>query len=421
MYNLIYPILNIFEFTFIYKLVILFVNKPAKNRKIEIISFILFYIENSLNYIFINIPLFTLISTVLLLFLFTYNYNISMTLRYSCTVFITCIIVLAEFISYKVYSTDLGGALKKNDHISIKEILIYLLILLCIYYIIKFITCIKSKIAINLYIILISTLCIIFSILISIEDKISGSNIAFSAIIMLCIVAVSIYVYVRLIEYHNENFKIGIIEKQNKYYKQQLLTINKLSKTSKSVKHDYKNHMSVIKSLLDNENFDELKKYVNNICNKISEIEKLNYTENIVINSILSFKIDEVKESCIKYEFNIKIPKDLNINSVDITIILSNLLDNAIEACKRDSKTLNKYINLDLMFKDNLLIIKCKNSFDGFINEKGKNIITRKDNKVDCGIGIFNVENVVKKYNGFMEISYDENNFNVDISLIMPN
>lgn len=421
MYNLIYPILNIFEFTFIYKLVILFVNKPAKNRKIEIISFILFYIENSLNYIFINIPFFTLISTVLLLFLFTYNYNISMTLRYSCTVFITCIIVLAEFISYKVYSTDLGGALKKNDHISIKEILIYLLILLCIYYIIKFITCIKSKIAINLYIILISTLCIIFSILISIEDKISGSNIAFSAIIMLCIVAVSIYVYVRLIEYHNENFKIGIIEKQNKYYKQQLLTINKLSKTSKSVKHDYKNHMSVIKSLLDNENFDELKKYVNNICNKISEIEKLNYTENIVINSILSFKIDEVKESCIKYEFNIKIPKDLNINSVDITIILSNLLDNAIEACKRDSKTLNKYINLDLMFKDNLLIIKCKNSFDGFINEKGKNIITRKDNKVDCGIGIFNVENVVKKYNGFMEISYDENNFNVDISLIMPN
>lgn len=421
MYNLIYPILNIFEFTFIYKLVVLFVNKPAKNRKIEIISFILFYIENSLNYIFINIPFFTLISTVLLLFLFTYNYNISMTLRYSCTVFITCIIVLAEFISYKVYSTDLGGALKKNDHISIKEILIYLLILLCIYYIIKFITCIKSKIAINLYIILISTLCIIFSILISIEDKISGSNIAFSAIIMLCIVAVSIYVYVRLIEYHNENFKIGIIEKQNKYYKQQLLTINRLSKTSKSVKHDYKNHMSVIKSLLDNENFDELKKYVNNICNKISEIEKLNYTENIVINSILSFKIDEIKESCIKYEFNIKIPKDLNINSVDITIILSNLLDNAIEACKRDSKTLNKYINLDLMFKDNLLIIKCKNSFDGFINEKGKNIITRKDNKVDCGIGIFNVENVVKKYNGFMEILYDENNFNVDISLIMPN
>lgn len=421
MYNLIYPILNIFEFTFIYKLVILFVNKPAKNRKIEIISFILFYIENSLNYIFINIPFFTLISTVLLLFLFTYNYNISMTLRYSCTVFITCIIVLAEFISYKVYSTDLGGALKKNDHISIKEILIYLLILLCIYYIIKFITCIKSKVAINLYIILISTLCIIFSILISIEDKISGSNIAFSAIIMLCIVAISIYVYVRLIEYHNENFKIGIIEKQNKYYKQQLLTINRLSKTSKSVKHDYKNHISVIKSLLDNENFDELKKYVNNICNKISEIEKLNYTENIVINSILSFKIDEIKESCIKYEFNIKIPKDLNINSVDITIILSNLLDNAIEACKRDSKTLNKYINLDLMFKDNLLIIKCKNSFDGFINEKGKNIITRKDNKVDCGIGIFNVENVVKKYNGFMEISYDENNFNVDISLIMPN
>ncbi len=87
MYNLIYPILNIFEFTFIYKLVVLFVNKPAKNRKIEIISFILFYIENSLNYIFINIPFFTLISTVLLLFLFTYNYNISMTLRYSCTVF----------------------------------------------------------------------------------------------------------------------------------------------------------------------------------------------------------------------------------------------------------------------------------------------------------------------------------------------
>nr|WP_317356563.1 ATP-binding protein [uncultured Tyzzerella sp.] len=262
---------------------------------------------------------------------------------------------------------------------------------------------------------------LLFNVFILFEDAKNPSSLALSSILVLCIIPSTIYTYIKLIEYNDERLRISIIEKQNKYYEQQLLTINNLNKASKSVKHDYKNHISIIKSLIDNEEFEKLKDYTYDICSKIDNIEKMYFTENIIINSILTFKVDNIKENNINYNFNIKIPKDLKISHVDITIIISNLLDNAIEACIRDLKTINKHINFSLQLKNNLLIIKCNNTFDGILKKTSKGIISRKMNdiNIDCGIGLFNIENIVKKYDGIMELKYDKQIFNVEITLII--
>ncbi|WP_317368495.1 GHKL domain-containing protein [uncultured Tyzzerella sp.] len=417
MCNLIYAILNIIGFIFIYKYIKIFINKPAKNKKIEILSCISGYFISTLTYIFIDVPLVNLFTNVIGIFLIINNYDINLGLKYSCTVLVSCIISLSKIITYQLYGMPILNMLLENKQEKIIFQLTNQVMLFLIYILIKFFTSVQKKIAINLYVILVFTLCMVFNIMVFTEGN---NKIPFSVTIVLYIVIISIYIYVTTIEYNNEKFKISIIKKQNKYYKQQLDTINRLNKVSKSVKHDYKNHISIIKSLLDDEKFLELKEYVDDILGKINHIEKINFTQNIIIDSILNFKIDEIKENNIKYDFNIKIPNDFNINSVDITIILSNLLDNAIEACSIDLKNIDKYILLDLIFKDNLLIIKCKNSFDGVINKKDKYIISRKNNKLESGIGIYNIQNVVKKYNGLMDIEYNEKDFNVDISLIIP-
>lgn len=422
MYVILFLFLNFIEYFIIYKLTKICINKPAKNRKIEILSYIILYLVNCINYLVINIPDIIFIGNVLGIFFIMYNYKISFLLKIAHPTFILCILCLPELLLIKFCLVELKDSFEKNGYVDLWVILFIQTLLCFVYFIIKTIMYFKNrKLIINLYMMIIIILGLLFNVFILFEDAKNPSSLALSSILVLCIIPSTIYTYIKLIEYNDERLRISIIEKQNKYYEQQLLTINNLNKASKSVKHDYKNHISIIKSLIDNEEFEKLKDYTYDICSKIDNIEKMYFTENIIINSILTFKVDNIKENNINYNFNIKIPKDLKISHVDITIIISNLLDNAIEACIRDLKTINKHINFSLQLKNNLLIIKCNNTFDGILKKTSKGIISRKMNdiNIDCGIGLFNIENIVKKYDGIMELKYDKQIFNVEITLII--
>ncbi len=422
MYVILFLFLNFIEYFIIYKLTKICINKPAKNRKIEILSYIILYLVNCINYLVINIPDIIFIGNVLGIFFIIYNYKISFLLKIAHPTFILCILCLPELLLIKFCLVELKDSFEKNGYVDLWVILFIQTLLCFVYFIIKTIMYFKNrKLIINLYMMIIIILGLLFNVFILFEDAKNPSSLALSSILVLCIIPSTIYTYIKLIEYNDERLRISIIEKQNKYYEQQLLTINNLNKASKSVKHDYKNHISIIKSLIDNEEFEKLKDYTYDICSKIDNIEKMYFTENIIINSILTFKVDNIKENNINYNFNIKIPKDLKISHVDITIIISNLLDNAIEACIRDLKTINKHINFSLQLKNNLLIIKCNNTFDGILKKTSKGIISRKMNdiNIDCGIGLFNIENIVKKYDGIMELKYDKQIFNVEITLII--
>ncbi len=422
MYVILFLFLNFIEYFIIYKLTKICINKPAKNRKIEILSYIILYLVNCINYLVINIPAIIFIGNVLGIFFIMYNYKISFLLKIAHPTFILCILCLPELLLIKFCLVELKDSFEKNGYVDLWVILFIQTLLCFVYFIIKTIMYFKNrKLIINLYMMIIIILGLLFNVFILFEDAKNPSSLALSSILVLCIIPSTIYTYIKLIEYNDERLRISIIEKQNKYYEQQLLTINNLNKASKSVKHDYKNHISIIKSLIDNEEFEKLKDYTYDICSKIDNIEKMYFTENIIINSILTFKVDNIKENNINYNFNIKIPKDLKISHVDITIIISNLLDNAIEACIRDLKTINKHINFSLQLKNNLLIIKCNNTFDGILKKTSKGIISRKMNdiNIDCGIGLFNIENIVKKYDGIMELKYDKQIFNVEITLII--
>lgn len=418
MYNIIYTLCNAINFIIIYKLIHIFIEKDAKNKYIEIISYIIYYLFNTINYIFINIPNLTLIINMISIFIIMYNYKIPFIIRISCSIFTISLLMLPEVILYRAFNTSLDNFFSFSRHIDLYLIIFCEILLILIYFIVKLILKINKIMYMNLYIILISIMCIICNILDIIEMNKHNLLFSLSLVIIICISVSSLCVYSRVIKYQDYKLKNTIIEKQNKYYKKHLLTISNFNKTAKSVKHDYKNHINVIKSLLDLYKIDELKEYVNNICDNIEKIEMLNFTENLIIDSILSFKIDELKQNNIKYNFNIKVPNKLNINSLDITIIISNLIDNAIEAINRNYCKDN-FINLEMIIKDNILIIKSKNSFDGIVNKKGNTILSRKNDNINSGIGLFNIKNLVEKYNGLMEINYDKAVFNVDISLII--
>src|SRR5699024_10873185 len=108
--------------------------------------------------------------------------------------------------------------------------------------------------------------------------------------------------------------------------------------------------------------------------------KKLVNTGNIIIDSILNFKLQEADRNNIKVQLELSIPSQLSVTSFDLLVILGNLLDNAINAsCNIEERKRN--INISIRFEKSMLIIKIKNQFNGEILYHGDKIITSNENK----------------------------------------
>ena len=136
---------------------------------------------------------------------------------------------------------------------------------------------------------------------------------------------------------------------------------------------------------------------------------------NIVVDSILNYKLREAKNKGAQIELELKIPRELNIFPFDMGVILGNLLDNAITAVsKRDRE---RKIKVSMYFEKNTVYINIENTFDGnLIIEEGRYKTTNKD-KFNHGFGLLSVKKILEKYNGEIHISSDGQVFTANVLL----
>ncbi|WP_454052836.1 ATP-binding protein [Clostridium sp. Marseille-Q7071] len=161
-------------------------------------------------------------------------------------------------------------------------------------------------------------------------------------------------------------------------------------------------------------NIDEAKKYAKELLKDVQEVNNIVNIENSTILAILNNNLTVAKEKDIEVDLNIDIPKELKVNSMDISIILGNSLSNAIEACENLKK---KYIKLYMYMKGEYLIIKIKNSKkeDVFIDENSYE--TTKIDKENHGFGLKNIKYIVDKYDGLLKIEQSKEEFILNIAM----
>lgn len=188
---------------------------------------------------------------------------------------------------------------------------------------------------------------------------------------------------------------------------------NKMSR----FRHDIKNHYAALAHLLDSGKTQQAREYLRHLTSESTNIKPIINTGNNIVDFILNSKIKKAMENDIKVNCDIVIPPSLSISGVDISVILSNLTDNAIEACQKLAE--NKNINIKMqIYKDNLFI-DISNTYTGEVLLMDDSFISLKKNKTEHGLGIGNVKNIVAKNKGTIDIKYDNNTFNV--SILLPN
>lgn len=151
------------------------------------------------------------------------------------------------------------------------------------------------------------------------------------------------------------------------------------------LRHDMANMIETIHTY-DNPEIQSVKE---DLSNKLRE-QKFFYTKNKIINSILTNKIRIAKEKKIQVDTEISVDRDLLISNIDLISLLSNLLDNSIEALEKE---IDKKLILDIGSTENTLEISIQNSCQ--IVQK-----TKKENPQYHGFGLKIIKEIVSKYKG---------------------
>lgn len=147
---------------------------------------------------------------------------------------------------------------------------------------------------------------------------------------------------------------------------------------------------------------------------KLDDIKSTKYCENELLNIILSVKIEEAKKYDINIELKIEYFIEINTEDIDVCNIFTNLLDNSIEAAKKNE---NKNIKLYIYEKNGYVIIKNENFCKCYKKNKISKFETTKKDKKSHGYGIKIIEKTLEKYNGDLNIRIDNGIFRMIILL----
>ena len=271
------------------------------------------------------------------------------------------------------------------------------------------------------YIILVNSVFIMLKILVRFAEMHGPFQIEQYLIIMevvpqLAIIAITVTIYI-VIEMKKENEErikekqaYNRLETKNDYYEKVEESQNQIRR----LYHDMNNHLYNIQMM--NKSSEDASDYIVSLQNELKEARKTRVSGNSLFDIIVDEKMNICQSKGIDFKIDVDSKNTGFIKNMDMSSILANILDNAIEAC--DKMTSNKkYIKLTSMWADDMFVIICENSKENEVKKIGDRFITDKLNKSEHGIGIKSVEKSVKNYNGNMMIFCDDSLFKVKIMI----
>lgn len=199
-------------------------------------------------------------------------------------------------------------------------------------------------------------------------------------------------------EYKTANIQL---ELQQKHYKEML----EKNYQVRGLWHDMNNHVITMQYLVKNHACDEIDEYLLQFHEVLQNAVEHTLSGNYVVDALLNYKIKIAENNKINFDYYIAIPENLKMNSIDLSVILGNVLDNAIEGCLRDARgDQDRIIKFNMYYKRESLLIDIENTIDEkTIQKVGNNLVSSKRIDGDqSGYGISNVKQVLKNYQGNM-------------------
>ncbi len=180
--------------------------------------------------------------------------------------------------------------------------------------------------------------------------------------------------------------------------------------------HNLHNHIEAIYQCLNQGDIQEAVRYCEDLRTPVREISQTVWTGDKALDYLISSKMSLAEQEHIKTKVNIEYPHNTNIRSVDLTTILGNLLDNALEAVETAPDEL-RFLNLTIRRINAMLIIKVENGYGNAPAENGGKLTTSKADKASHGWGLKSVQTAADRYYGTITTDYKNGVFQSVVTL----
>lgn len=200
--------------------------------------------------------------------------------------------------------------------------------------------------------------------------------------------------------------------------------IRQLHQNTRKLKHDMRNHLMVMASYMNSGDYENARKYVSEILDKLNAVRSYVETGNPLLNHILNDKLEICRQEGIDVKADIGKASFAKMKGIDFSAVFSNAVDNAIEASRRETR---KEIVISVYEKKGYDVISVKNRISQSVLEKNPEL---KSTKNSCGgglaadgekhgFGVNQIKEIVESYDGMTDF-YEEDGFFI-VNMFVPN
>ncbi len=221
-------------------------------------------------------------------------------------------------------------------------------------------------------------------------------------------------------------YMIRLVDRRISHYQSDLLMkhceeVENMYRQTRGWRHDYHNHIQTMKAYLTMGEADKLQAYLDKLDSDLTTVDTVIKTGNVMIDAILNSKISLAKSKRIRVDAKAIVPPDLAVSEVDLSLIIGNLMDNAMESCLKIKDEDKRFIRVYVDIMKGQLYLYVMNSVDGWVGNKlaqehQNKYLSTKDGRTH-GFGLMRIDRVVAKYHGYIDRQDEENVFATEVLL----
>lgn len=213
---------------------------------------------------------------------------------------------------------------------------------------------------------------------------------------------------------------LGVLEERARLTLEGYNRMLRAEDATNAVRHEMRHHMVSLMGILKEGDTGRACEYISSVTGRLDALPVFRYSQNLLVNVIAGEYLDRAAAQGILVEHSLAVPADVKIADEDLSVLLTNMLENALEACERMEAGRDRYIRVKMYVYDNFLFIGCVNSCLGQSEEPSGHKRDRKESASRShGYGMAAMSGIAEKYNSILKVEQGSGEFSVKTNLCL--
>jgi len=219
----------------------------------------------------------------------------------------------------------------------------------------------------------------------------------------------------RIVLVQRQRNELQTINRQFELHERAYRIYQERDEAERRLRHDFRHQLAVLSTLAEEGEFEELRKYLGKMVQGIPSHTRSRLASDPELDALLQYYAYEAERVGVGFTSRIEAPVEQYAKSVDLTVMLGNLLENAVQAAGHG--TGERYVDLRVGKVSGVCMIQVRNSYDGLIDERNGRFFSTKHDGV--GMGLESVRLTAQRLHGECSVKHDGHVFTVRVSLPM--